>query len=66
MLFGIFCTVRRRPALGSLFFVLALGFAGVAYAAANGAGGDVGRWVIALAAGVIGVWLATMAVRALR
>jgi hypothetical protein len=58
--------VRRRPALGSLFFLLAFGFAGIAYAAVNGAGGDLGRWVIAVAAGAIAVWLATMAVRALR
>jgi hypothetical protein len=58
--------VSRRPALGSLFVLLACGFAGLAYAAANGAGGNVGRWVIAVAAGAIGVWLATMAVRALR
>ena len=58
--------MSRRLALGSLFFVLAFGFAGIAYAAANGAGGDLGRWVIAGAAGAIAVWLATMAVRALR
>ena len=58
--------MSRRPALGSLFVLLAFGFAGMAYAAANGAGGNVGRWVIAVAAGAMAVWLATMAVRALR
>ena len=58
--------MSRRPALGSLFLLLAFGFAGIAYAAANGAGDAVGRWVIAVAAGAIAVWLATMAVRALR
>ena len=58
--------MRRRPALGSLFSLLAFGFAGMAYAAANGAGGNVGRWVVAIAAGTIAAWLATMAVRALR
>jgi hypothetical protein len=58
--------VRRRPALGALFFLLACGFAGVAYGAGRGAGGEVGRWIIALAAAALGVWLATMAFRALR
>jgi hypothetical protein len=58
--------VRQRPALGALFFLLACGFTGVAYAAANGAGGDVGRWIIVLAAAALAVWLATMAFRALR
>jgi hypothetical protein len=58
--------VRQRPALGALFSVLALGFAGVAFAAGNGAGGQSGRWIIALAAAVLAVWLASMAFRALR
>jgi spore maturation protein SpmA len=58
--------LRRRPALGSLFLVLAFGFAGIVYAAVNGAGDNVGRWVIAFAAGAIAVWLGTMGVRALR
>ncbi len=56
----------QRPALGALFALLALGFAGVAFAAGYGAGGTLGRWVIALAAGVIALWLASMAFRALR
>jgi hypothetical protein len=46
--------------------MLALGFAGVAFAAGYGAGGEAGRWVIALAAAALAVWLATMALRALR
>jgi len=54
--------VRHRRALGALFTVLALGFAGVAYAAARGAAGAAGRWIIVFAA----VWLASMALRALR
>jgi hypothetical protein len=32
----------------------------------SGAGGNLGRWVIAFAAGAIAVWLGTMGVRALR
>jgi hypothetical protein len=58
--------VRQRPALGALFFLLACGFTGVAYAAGRGAGGDVGRWVVVLAAAALAIWLATMAFRALR
>jgi len=58
--------MRQRPALAALFFLLACGFAGVAYAAGHGASGNVGRWVIAVAAAALAVWLATMAVRTLR
>jgi hypothetical protein len=58
--------VKQRPALGALFVLLACGFAGVAYGAGRGAGDDVGRWVVAVAAGALAVWLATMALRALR
>jgi hypothetical protein len=58
--------MRRRPALGALFVLLACGFAGVAYGAGRGAGGDAGRWVVAVAAAALAVWLATMALRALR
>jgi hypothetical protein len=46
--------------------MLALGFAGVAFAAGYGAGGQAGRWVVVVAAAALAVWLATMAVRALR
>jgi hypothetical protein len=56
----------QRSALGALFFLLACGFAGVAYAAARGAGREVGRWVIALAAAVLALWLVALALRALR
>jgi hypothetical protein len=58
--------VRQKPALGALFALLALGFAGVAFEAIRGAGGDAGRWVIGLAAAALAVWLGTMAVRAFR
>jgi hypothetical protein len=40
--------------------------AGIAFAAASGADGTVGRWVVAVAAGVLAVWLATMAFRVFR
>ena len=56
----------QRRALGTLFALLALALAGVAFEAARGAGGAVGRWIVAAAAATIAVWLATLAVRALR
>jgi hypothetical protein len=46
--------------------MLALCFAGVAFAAGYGAGTEVGRWIVVAAAGVLACWLATLAVRALR
>jgi hypothetical protein len=46
--------------------LLAIAFAGVAFAAGYGAGGEVGRWIVALAAAVLALWLASMAFRALR
>jgi hypothetical protein len=58
--------VSQRPALGALFALLAIAFAGVAFAAGYGAGGEAGRWIVALAAAVLAVWLASMAFRALR
>ena len=54
---------QRRPSLGALFLLLAIGFAGVGVAAAR-AGGE--AWVIAIAAGVLALWMAELAVRALR
>jgi hydrogenase/urease accessory protein HupE len=50
----------QRPAMGALFLILCLVFAGIAVAAfaAN-------AWVIAFAATVLGLWLLTMAGRAL-
>jgi hypothetical protein len=55
----------QRRALGALFVCLTLAFAGVAIASAWGAGGTVGRWVIAFAAAAIAAWLASLAWRAL-
>ena len=58
--------MTQRPALGALFALLALAFAGVAFAAGNGAGGQIGRWIVALAAAALAVWLASLAYRTLR
>jgi hypothetical protein len=51
----------HRRALGLLFVLLALGFGGIAAAAALA-----GRWVIAAAAAALCLWLGSTAVRALR
>jgi len=55
----------QRRALGALFAFLALGFAGIA-AAAIASGSGARAWVVALAAAAIGVWMASLAFRALR
>ena len=51
----------QRRALGVLFLVLALGFAGIAVAA-----GTASQWIIVGAAAAIGLWLGGLAVRGLR
>ena len=51
----------QRRALGALFLVLAFGFGGIAFAA-----GTAKQWVIVAAAAAIALWLAGLAVRALR
>jgi len=54
----------QRRALGALFLLLALGFAGIAVAAiAAGAGAR--SWVVGGAAAAIALWLAGLALRAL-
>jgi len=58
--------MKQRRALGALFAVLAIGFAGVAFAAAYGAGREAAGWTIVLASAALSVWLATMAFRALK
>jgi hypothetical protein len=58
--------VKQRPALGVLFACLAIGFAGVAFAAGHGAGHQVGRWIVVGAAVALAAWLATLALRMLR
>jgi hypothetical protein len=54
--------VRRRP-LGALFLLLATCFAAIGVYAAV-AGGT--AWVVAVAAGVLAVWMAESAFRMLR
>ena len=56
----------QRRALGALFLVLAVGFAGIAFAALSSDAGQARRIVVAVAAAALALWLATMAVRALR
>ncbi len=51
----------QRRALGALFLVLTAAFAGIAWAAAHA-----DRWVIAVAAVVLAVWIGGLALRALR
>jgi hypothetical protein len=58
--------MNQRRALGALFLVLAIGFAGVAFAAAYGAGRELAGWAIVLASAALAVWLGSMAFRALR
>ena len=55
-----------RPALGALFFVLAIAFAGIAAAAAEAVDSNLGLVVVVLAAGVIALWFLTLAIRNLR
>ena len=56
----------QRRALGALFFVLAALFLGMALAAGAAARERAGVWVIAIAAGVLGLWMLGLAVRAWR
>jgi hypothetical protein len=51
----------QRRALGALFLVLAIALAGVCWTALAA-----DQWIIGAAAGVIALWLAAMAIRALR
>jgi len=64
-----FLTLRppgQRRALGALFLVLALMLAGVAAAAADAARHEARLLVITFAAGALALWLALLALRALR
>jgi hypothetical protein len=54
----------QRRALGALFFVLTALFAGIAVAGAR-ADVQVG-WVVALAAGVLALWMLSLVLRAWR
>ena len=55
-----------RPALGALFLLLAVGFAGIAAAAAEAVDTQLGLLVVVIAAGVIALWFLTLAIRNLR
>jgi hypothetical protein len=52
--------MSQRRALGLLFLAIALGFAGIALAAARE-----GVWVVAAAAAALAVWMGTMSLRLL-
>jgi hypothetical protein len=52
--------------MGALFLLLALGFLGVAAAAASAAQDTPGLYVVAAAAAAIALWLGSLAFRALR
>jgi len=55
-----------RPALGALFLVLAIAFAGIAAAAVEALGEEPLLVVVVAAAGVMALWLLSLAVRNLR
>jgi multidrug transporter EmrE-like cation transporter len=55
-----------RPALGALFLLLAIAFAGIGAAAVEAVDSNKGLIVVVVAAGVIALWLLTLAVRNLR
>jgi hypothetical protein len=52
--------------LGALFLLLAIGFLGIAFAAAYGANRVGAGWIVAVAAVALALWFASMAFRALR
>jgi membrane protein YdbS with pleckstrin-like domain len=51
----------QRRALGALFLLLAIAFAGIAFAA-----GTAKEWIIVAAAAVIALWMIGLAARGLR
>jgi hypothetical protein len=53
----------QRRALGALFFVLAIAFAGIAYAAFTAGGGAI---VVGAAAAALAIWMSSMAARGFR
>jgi hypothetical protein len=55
-----------RPALGALFLVLAIAFVGIAAAAAEAVDTQPALLVVVIAAGLIGLWLLSLAIRNLR
>jgi hypothetical protein len=61
-----FGLLKQRRALGALFALLAIGFAGIAFAAADAARSVTAGWIVALAAVALAAWLASLAYKALR
>jgi hypothetical protein len=61
-----FSPLKQRRALGALFFLLAILFVGIAFAAVSGARHELAGWAIAIAAAALAVWLGSLAWRALR
>ena len=55
----------QRAALGVLFIFLSAGFAGIAWSAVRADAGA-RSWVVGTAAAALALWLASLAVRALR
>ena len=53
----------KRPALGALFLILTVLFAGVAYAAARAGSA---AWIVAGTSALLAVWMAELAFRTLR
>src|SRR3954452_19545678 len=49
--------LKQQRALGALFLLLAIAFAGIAFAAAYGAGRELAGWSIVLASAALAVWL---------
>jgi hypothetical protein len=58
--------LKQRRALGALFALLAIGFGGIAFAAAYAARNVGAGWVIAFAAVALALWFASMSYKALR
>ena len=58
--------LRRRPALGALFLVLAIAFVGIAAAAAEAVDTNKGLVVLVVAAGAIALWMLSLSIRNLR
>ena len=56
----------QRRALGALFLVLAVFFAGIAVTAAQADSEEVQRWVVSIAAAVLALWLGSLALRSFR
>jgi hypothetical protein len=56
----------QRRALGVLFALIAVFFVGIAATAFQAAREEAWIWVIAFASGALALWMASMAVRALR